>query len=109
MLFPTVSKIRMRFEECLVRLEILDAGIADCSKQLNVGTSIFGGVPELDELKSRCVHIYGILNRALDGLYAKSVTARQLAARLPNVDREITHLESLVEQIRKSISTTKAA
>ena len=109
MLFPTISKIRMRFEECLVRLEILDASIADCSRQLNVGKSIFGPLSELDELKARCVQTHRLLNQALDELYAKSVTPRQLAARLPNVDREVVQLELIVEQLRKSIRASKAA
>ena len=108
MLFPTVPKIRMRFENYLARLEIAEAGIADCSRRLNVGSSIFGAFPELDELKARCVHVHAVLNQALDGLYQNSVSARQLDSRLPNIDREVVQLEMIIDKISRSISATKA-
>ena len=109
MLFATVSKVRLRVEQYLVRLEILDATIADCSKQLTMTASLFGESLDLGKLTSKCAHVHGVLNRALDGLYAKGVTPRELASRLPNVEREVSQLEGIVEQIRRSISASKAA
>jgi hypothetical protein len=109
MLFPTISKVRMRVEEYLVRLEIMDAIIADCSKQLSVSNSLLGQAIDFEKLSARCAHVHGVLNRALDGLYAKTVTRRELAVRLPNMEREVSQLENIVEQIRRSISASRAA
>lgn len=109
MLFPTISKVRLRVEEYLVRFEMLDATIADFGKQLNVGSSIFGDLPALDELKARCVRAHATLNRALDGLYAKSVSPRELASRFPNVERELSQIEFIADQIRKSLAAMRTA
>jgi hypothetical protein len=98
----------MRFEELLVRLEITDSVVSGCSKRLNIESSLFGPMPELDDIRRRCAHVHQVLNKAIDGLYDQSVTPRQLSNRIPNVEREVAQLELVADQIRKSLDVMSA-
>ena len=109
MLFVSAKRVEVRIEEYLARLEILAATITDVSLKLPLSNALVGPSPELAELSGRCGEVHRLLNSALDEMFAKRVSPRQLAARLPNIDQEVTQLETLTQAIRQSILASRAA
>jgi len=109
MWFPTVSKVRLQYEEFLVRVEMVDAAALQALKSLDVETSIFGQIPEVDQFRKRCAVTHRILSDAVDGLLGGQVSPRQLAGRISKVENEVRGLEQVAERLRLSIDAMKAA
>jgi hypothetical protein len=108
-LLATAKRVQFRIEEYLARVEILAATITDVSLNLPLSNALLGESPELKQLSGRCAQVHGLLNSALDEMFAKRVSPRELASRFPNIDREVGQLEALTDGIRKSVLAARAA